>query len=132
MKQLLCIITVLLSAVFGNAQSYNIGLNSRQVTNQVQTQQVDVGVPPGYITKSQTINASLFVERVTSNDFYYRLIVGTSQANSNTLYQNAYFSYFGNTNTAYLTKTYNIERNAQTYNAAIGIGKIFSYQKLSL
>ena len=134
MKTLINFFIAMFSVLCCSAQSFDIGRNSRQITNQTQTQQWDnvIGVPPpGYPTYTHIINFSLFVEKVTSKGFYYRLTAGTTQSTVNSLDQNIVVGYFQNTNDL-LTKTYNIKLNVQNYEVAIGVGKVFTYEKLSL
>lgn len=132
MKKIIYLLISLFIALNGMAQSFNIGINSRQFTNQFQTQNFEVGQPTNtYTPKTHTINAGLFIERVTSNSMFYRVTIGTSQSTSSTLYQNTEINY-SELSKVLLSQTYNIERKAQTYNASIGVGKILSYQRLSL
>lgn len=114
-----------------NAQYFEVGIMSRQFTNENQTQQ-DIGTTPsGYATNNQTLNGDLFVDRVMSNGAYYRLTVGENRITSNALYQDAVEQYFSD-NILLLSKTYNVEKTAQNYDAYIGGGKIFWYHKFSL
>ncbi len=129
MKKLFISALILLT-LFCNAQYYNVGLGCHQFTNSNLTEQNSAIPTPSYQPINQTIDVALFIERIRSNELYYRLEIGTSQSNSTTVYQNIAISYFVNT---YInTKIYSPELRNQTYHANIGIGRIFPYKKLSL
>ncbi|HTA26339.1 MAG TPA: hypothetical protein VK809_01015 [Bacteroidia bacterium] len=131
MKKILLPIIFLISTLFCNAQYYNIGFMSRQFTNQNQTQQDINSTSGAYMTNNQTLNGELFVEKVMSTDMFYRLTVGTNRVTSNALSQNVYEGYFSD-NIILLSKTYNVGKTMQSYDAYIGVGKIFYYNKFSL
>lgn len=131
MKQLCNLFFILLFALNCVAQSFNVGMYARQFTNQDNT--ITYGNVQPWSTSSNTnnahvVNAGLFVDKVSTNNMYYRITLGVNnQNNTNGSTENPPNPPIAGNNVSYSN-----ESKVQTYNAAIGIGKIFSYQKISL
>lgn len=136
MKVLLNIIVAMSSALFCSAQDFNVGIDFRQFTNQTQSQEYTSYTSGGYPTNNLSLTTNLFIEKITPSNIYYRFTAGTSQSNTNSLYQNVGVDYFGGSTNNYLAylalNTYKINRKVQNYDASIGIGKIISYKKICL
>ena len=130
MKNLCIIFLILFISLKSISQNFNTGINVRFGNEKDSETFTATPQIPGsiQINKFRHVLADLFVEKVKSNNIYYRFTLGAGSYSTsynftpNPLIQPNFSSISYSNN----------ESKGQRYNAAFGIGKIFFYKKISL